>query len=129
MIGSGFEWEIDGKVFNCITDYNHYIRDSYQLFFTSYEIADMMQRRNEPFLDGRTIGEILRRTIYRQKPYVVCEHCGRPIYEGEQLLYYKLKDGTSGRYCSDHCIVSYNGKVTAKTADTSDFTFNEKILI
>lgn len=122
----GFEWEIDGKVFQCIQDYNHYIRDTYQLFFTSYEIADMMHRRNEHFLDGRTIGEILRRTVHRQKPHVVCERCGRPIYEGEKLLYYKRKDGTFGRYCSEHCIVIHNGEVTAKTTDASDFTFSRK---
>lgn len=122
----GFEWEIDGKTFDCIEDYNQYIRDTYQLFFTIYEIADMMHCRNGTFLDGTTIGKILRRTIHRQKPHVVCEHCGRPIYEGEKLLYYKQKDGTSKRYCSEHCIVAHNGEVTAKTADTSDFAFNEE---
>ena len=119
----GYEWEIDGKVFKCIMDYNHYIRDTYQLFFTSYEIADMMRRRDEKFLDGRAIGEILRRTIHRQKQHVHCERCGRPIYEGEQLLYYTRNDGISGRYCSEHCIVAHNGEVTAKAADTSDFIF------
>ena len=122
----GYEWELDGKVFQCIKDYNHYIRDTYQLFFTSYEIADYMHRRDGTFLDGTAIGEILRRTVHRQKPHVSCERCGRPIYEGEQLLYYKRKDETIGIYCSEHCIVAHNGEVTAKTADTSDFTCNEK---